>query len=151
MLIGPKGSGKTYIGKLVDKHTSIFFLPIEPIWLSLQPNENGWIKVEKTIDEKFHSYEYLMIENLGAGEEFNKFLESLKSKYEIKMIRVFADLDKCLNRVKTRSKKDQIIVADSQVETYNRIASNVQFDWSIEIDNNGPASDAEILESIKNL
>ena len=29
MLIGPKGSGKTYIGMLVDRHTDIAFLRVE--------------------------------------------------------------------------------------------------------------------------
>ena len=28
MLIGPKGSGKTHIGKLVDRHTGIVFLQV---------------------------------------------------------------------------------------------------------------------------
>ena len=45
MLIGPKGSGKTHIGTLVNQHTDIVFLRVEPIWLSLEPAENGWKKV----------------------------------------------------------------------------------------------------------
>ena len=35
MLIGSKGSGKTYIGTLVNRHTDIVFLRVEPIWLGL--------------------------------------------------------------------------------------------------------------------
>lgn len=50
MLIGPKGSGKTYIGGVVGKNTDISFLRIESIWLSLKPEEDGWRKVEYEID-----------------------------------------------------------------------------------------------------
>jgi shikimate kinase len=31
MLIGPKGAGKTYIGALVERHTSIRFISVERI------------------------------------------------------------------------------------------------------------------------
>lgn len=34
MLIGPKGSGKTHIGTLVNIHTDIKFLRVESIWLA---------------------------------------------------------------------------------------------------------------------
>ncbi len=46
MLIGPKDSGKTYIGLLVEKQTDISFLRIERIWLALKPKEDGWQKVK---------------------------------------------------------------------------------------------------------
>ena len=151
MLIGPKGSGKTYIGRLLDRRTDITFLRVEPIWLSLDPNEDGWIKVEEAIDREFENCDKSMIENLGVGDGFHGFLNSLKKRYEIKMIRVYADLNRCLERVKNRSNKDHIPLSDSNVEKYNKIASRVTFDWSLEIDNNGPATDAEILASFKNL
>jgi ABC-type branched-subunit amino acid transport system ATPase component len=41
MLIGPKGSGKTHIGTLVNLHTDIAFLRVESIWLGLQAGEDG--------------------------------------------------------------------------------------------------------------
>ena len=39
ILIGPKGSGKTTIGTLVDQRTDFVFLRVEPIWLGLEPGE----------------------------------------------------------------------------------------------------------------
>ena len=151
MLIGPKGSGKTYIGTLLEKETGLSFLRVEPIWLSLQPDENGWKKVEQSIDQKFEDCDNLIIENLGAGDEFHTFLNSLKKKYQIRMIKISADLDLCLERVKNRSNKNHIPVSDAKVEEYNKIASRVIFSWSLEINNNGPATDKEILEAFKSL
>ena len=37
MLIGPKGAGKSYIGRLVSQRTDIRFLRVESIWLTVQP------------------------------------------------------------------------------------------------------------------
>lgn len=151
MLIGPKGSGKTYIGTLVERNSDIFFLRVEKIWLSIKQNENGWEKVEQEIDLTFKSCNKLMIENLGAGEDFLHFYASLKKKYCIQLIRVFTDLDICLTRVMRRDNENHIPVSDTKVIEYNKIASQVSLDWDIEIDNNGPASDSEILRAIKSL
>jgi shikimate kinase len=151
LLIGLKGAGKTYIGTLVHQQTEIQFIRVESIWLSLQPGENGWQKVEQVIDETFKSHAKVMIESLGAGEEFSRFRASLEKKYTLKMIRVYSDLETCLNRVKTRNSADHIPISDDKVEQYNRIAATVVYDWDLEINNNAPASDDEILTAIKTL
>ncbi len=122
MLIGPKGSGKTYIGALVEKNTDIIFLRVEDIWLKVNHNENGWKKVEQEIDSKFKNCKKLMIESLGSGDGFHQFNESLKKKYHIKIIRVFTDLDTCIARVINRSNENHIPVSDEQVVEYNKVA-----------------------------
>lgn len=151
MLIGPKGSGKTYMGTLVGAKTHIAFLRIETIWLALKPDEDGWQQVELAIDRAFARTDDLMIESLGAGRRFHQLLASLTTRYSVRMIRVVADLDTCLARVKKRRGEGHIPVSDDKVEEYNRIASKVQFDWSLEIDNNGPALDAEILDAFRSI
>ena len=122
MLIGPKGSGKTYIGQLIGNHIDISFLRVENIWLALKPKENGWVKVEEAIDKEFTKCGKVMIENLGAGKDFDRFRKSLDSKYNLKIIRVKTDLKTCLDRVKNRRSEDHIPVSDS---VYNEIASKV--------------------------
>lgn len=151
MLIGPKGSGKTHIGALVDQHTSIRFLRVEPIWLSLQPGEDGWQKVEAAIDRLFEAHDRVMVESLGAGEGFKAFHASLSHKYAIQMIRVYASLETSLQRVQHRSKADHIPVSDEQVMEYNRIAAGVAYDWALEIDNDEMASDEAILQAIQSI
>lgn len=151
MLIGPKGSGKTHIGILVDRLTEIKFLRVESIWLTVQPGEDGWKKVESAIDAEFAVRDKVMVESLGAGEDFKRYYASLKSKYPVKMIRVYADLDTCLQRVQSRNSADHIPVSDDKVMEYNRIAAAAAYEWDAEIDNNGPASQEEILRIIHSL
>jgi hypothetical protein len=53
MLIGPKGSGKTYIGSRIEQLTGLKFLRVEPLWLGLAEGEDGWDRVECEIDALF--------------------------------------------------------------------------------------------------
>ena len=148
MLIGPKGAGKSHIGMLVNNHTDIHFLRVEPLWLGLQPGEDGWRKVELTIDALFQKHSKVMIESLGAGEGFRGMFAALAKKYPIKLIRIKADLDTCLARVKSRNSAEHIAVSDEKVMEYNQIAAGITYNWDLEIDNNGPAEDADIISAI---
>jgi len=151
MLIGPKGSGKTHIGTLVNQHTDILFLRVEPIWLSLKPDEDGWKKVEAAIDTMFQKRDKVMIESLGIGEGFGKFHTSLAEKYSIKLIRVYADLETCFTRVKTRNNAEHIPVSDDRVTEFNQVASAVTYDWDLEINNNEFATDEHIIRAIQSI
>lgn len=151
LLIGMKGSGKTHIGKLLAQRTDIFFLQVEPIWLTVQPGENGWEKVEGAIDDCFLTHNRVMIESLGAGDGFSRFYASLSAKYQTKMIHVVAGFENCLERVKTRSKKDHIDISDAQVAAYNKIAAEIRYDWAAEIDNDPPASPESILAAFQRM
>lgn len=151
ILIGPKGAGKTYIGTVVDRHTDIAFLLVEPIWLGLQPGEDGWKKVEEAVDTMFEMHKKVMIESLGAGDGFRGMFAALAEKYSIKMIRVHADWDTCLERVRNRNSENQIAVSMDKVAEYNQIAANVQYPWDLEFDNNIPLSDVDILAVIRSM
>ena len=150
-LIGPKGSGKTHIGIYVHENTDIHFLRVEPIWVTLKENENGWQKVIEAINQCFLKHEKVMIENLGAGEEFNHFLSKLKEKYLTKIIKVKTDLDLCYKRVKQRNNQHHIPVSDDKVKEYNEIASKVTLSWDLVVDNNGIQHIENIKDKIINL
>ncbi len=151
MLIGPKGSGKTHIGTLVNQRTDILFLRVESIWLNLQPGEDGWKKVEAFIDVMFQAHNKVMIESLGIGEGFGRFHASLAKKYSIKMIRIHADLETCFTRVKNRNNAEHIAVSDDKVAEFNKIAATVTYAWDLEINNNNLASDTEIIHAIQSI
>lgn len=151
VLIGPKGSGKTHIGTLVNQHTDIVFLRVEPIWLSLKPGEDGWEKAEAAIDALFQKRDKVMIESLGISEGFSKFHASLAEKYSIKLIRVYANLETCFTRVKTRNNADHIAVSDDKVAEFNKIASAVTYNWDLEINNNEPIPDEKIINAIQSI
>lgn len=151
ILIGPKGAGKTYIGSRLERNTNIHFLRVEPIWLKLAPDENGWVAVEQAIERAFGQYDEVIIESLGAGFEFERLNSSLQEKYEVKLVKVSTNLEECLRRVRNRDNSDHIPVSDEKVREYNKIAASINRKWDAIVDNNGPATDEEILQVIKSL
>lgn len=151
ILIGPKGSGKTYIGGRIEHLTAINFLRVEPLWLGLAEGEDGWRRVEQEVDSLFTQHDKVVIESLGAGDGFKDMYASLKEKYSIKLVKVETDLEECLKRVKDRDSTDHIPVSDDKVREYNRIAASVSHPWDGIIDNNGPATDDDILTAVTNL
>ena len=76
---------------------------------------------------------------------------SLKTKYEAKLVKVYADLEKCLRRVRNRNKSEHIPVSDEKVEEYNKIAASINHKWDAVIDNNSPATDEDILRVIESI
>lgn len=155
ILIGLKGSGKSYIGALVSRLTEIHFLKVEPIWVSYlngdDRSRSGWQVVEAEIDRQFAHRDRVMIESLGAGDEFTAFYDSLRRKYDLKLIKVSTELETCLDRVKRRDAADHIPISDSRVEEINQIAQHVVYEWDLVIDNNGPATAAEIIAAIETI
>lgn len=151
LLIGPKGAGKTHIGQLAQAHTDIHFIPVEPIWLALQPGEDGWQKALAAIGLAFETHPRVMIETLGAGDAFRRFHAELAARYTLKYIRVYADPETCLARVCARSRADHLPLSEEQVAAYNCVAALVTFPWHLEIDNNGPAPDAAITAALRRL
>lgn len=151
VLVGPKGSGKTYIGTVVDLYTDIVFLRVEPIWLSLERGEEGWEKVEAVIDRMFQINDKVMIESLGIGEGFGKFHASLAEKYSVKMILVYANLETRFIRVKTRNSAEHIAVSDYRVEELNQLASTLTYTWDLEINNTGLVLDKDIIDAIQSI
>jgi len=151
ILIGPKGSGKTYIGNRIEALTGIKFLSVEPLWLNLAEGEDGWGKVEETVAGLFLQHDKVIIESLGAGEGFNRMYASLKNKYTVKLIKVETDAEECFQRAMKRDGKNHIPLSEEKVREYNRIAARVQHTWDAVFDNNGPATDEEIRTMITSL
>lgn len=149
LLIGPKGAGKTYIGRLIGRRIDIHFLAVEPLWLSLEAGTDGWLVEEAAIDNAFISNDKVMIETLGAGEGCLGMLARLEKKYRLNYIKVACNADICLQRVQTRDSTAQISIPLEKIAEYNAIAATVVFPWNAVIENSDPASEAEILAAIR--
>jgi shikimate kinase len=146
MLVGPKGSGKTHIGTVLERLTRVRFLRVESIWLALQEGEDGWVTVERAVDRVLDEEPTVMIESLGCSGGFERMRRHLEQRYEIRFVRIQASLETCRERVRARDGTVHLPVSEDQVEHYNRLAVQVSLPWDHEIRNDPPLSDAEILE-----
>lgn len=89
VLIGPKGSGKTHVGRLLEKECGIRFLSVEKLGLEniqksklkdLDLLKEGFLLEEQEIDRILGSEMAVSFENTGAHELFYETLERLRLK-----------------------------------------------------------------------
>lgn len=151
ILIGPKGSGKSYIGQLLQRNEGIPFLRVEDIWLTIErrPDDTNYIsegfnQVEKEIRRQFQTIDHLIIESTAVVSAFDKMVQNLKNDFIVKLIRVDADSQLCLQRIKMRDKKMHIPVSEEMIFKINNLVAQKKYAFDYVISNNYK-SDKDIL------
>lgn len=157
VLIGLKGSGKTYIGTLMQEELGIKFFRVENIWLSLTTerltNEyiiEGFGIVEKELDRLLIDNDWITIESTGTTNYFSKFLDKIKPRYDVKLIKIQTNAELCLKRVKSRDSSIHVPVSDDIVDKINRDALKVDLQYDLIVDNER-SKNKEIIESIQKI
>ena len=157
ILIGLKGSGKTFIGKLIEDNFGINFLRVENIFKNIKRNghysDESYIKEglkisDEEIRTRFITDDELTIESTGLTDEFKQMFERLRKDFSVKLIKIDVSPALCLKRVKERDNKEHINVSDSDVEKINELAIKVKFNYDLVIDNNSKSGE-EIIKGLK--
>ena len=160
LLIGAKGSGKTYIGEILEKSLGVRFLSVEPlliahIALAKSPSDrleyDGYDIEESAIDEILLTQNEVITESTGSSEHLLNFIRNLRTKYTIRLMRVLCPLEECFKRVKSRNSADQFYVPDDRINSINEKTIRLELDWDLEIDNSGPALDADICAQFESV
>ncbi|MBN1415747.1 MAG: hypothetical protein JW973_11655 [Bacteroidales bacterium] len=155
ILIGPKGSGKTFIGTLFKNYFTIDFIRVEDWILKVRNGrdieDDDYIRdvfstVEKGVKKALRETDNIVFESTGLSKHFDQLIDNLRSDFNVITIKINADLGICLNRIQTRDKSIHISVSDDQVEKVNKlvIAKNMRTDYAI--DNNNKSADDLIFE-----
>ena len=159
ILIGAKGSGKSYIGKLIEKKTGIKFLLTEGIFIDIQNSrdisdksflKDGYYIVEKEIDEYLKQNEKIVIESTGAFIFFEDFLKRFQSKYNLKLIFIYTPLRLCLQRISGRDILNHIKMSDSLIKNVYKISNSLNYKYVLRI-NNSNQGDDKIISSFKKI
>jgi len=160
LLVGPKGSGKTFVGALVSERLGLAFLRVEPIFLAHQAasrlagaarDAEGYARVLAEVERRLAGAPGLLLESTGASEVFPAFLEALRARHPVRLVAVRASPAVCLERVRTRDAADHIPVSDERAAEINRRAAAVRLPWDLELDNGGPAPAEVIVEAFRRL
>ncbi len=161
ILIGARGSGKTYIGKLIDKELRIKFLLVEPYFLEAAKREDYkntnnnlfakiWQKIGEDIDNYLKNNEEIIFESLGVFDSFKNFLKNLKSKYNIKLIKINCPQNICFYRLKNRDPSLHVKIDKNDIEKIKESLDKEKYKFNLVIENEN-LSDDEILSLFKKL
>jgi shikimate kinase len=145
ILVGPKGSGKTYIGSLLESRAGIPFLRVEDIALRVKKNrhytDGTYVQevfgaIEQEVRSRLETREELVFESTGLTDAFALMLRKLQGEFSVVLIRIVTDPEKCEWRVQHRDQSLHVNVSDEQVRTINALAVSKAFAFAGEIHNN---------------
>jgi shikimate kinase len=160
LLIGQKGSGKSFIGTLMEKELGIKFIRVEDWAKKIKKNRNidneAYLKqvfeeIESGIRDSLTDKDKIVFESTGLTEYFDLMLESLRRDFQVTTIGVYADRTTCLERVKSRDQEIHINISDDQVLMINEKVRERNFETDFSIINEDKSEKELINEISKNI
>lgn len=128
LLIGQKGSGKSFIGTIFEQEFGIRFLRVEDwarqIMMGREIDDETYLNqvfeaIEAGVRDSLMGANEIVFESTGLTPHFDRMLENLQRDFRVKTIYINAQADTCLNRVKSRDLTIHIDVSDQQVNMIN--------------------------------
>jgi predicted kinase len=153
LLIGPRGSGKTYVGKLIQDKLNITFLNVETFFiraekinkkLDEEKFKKVWLKIEKRIDKILTTKKSVAFESIGIFQSFKDFLTRLNLKYQIKLTRIKTPLKLCDERMATRKPGTHAHMTKADIALVNKMSLKEKYKYDLVIDNNKSTDDVII-------
>ena len=144
---GPKGSGKSLLGSLFQQHCNVFFVRVEDeikkqnIQKDRAVNDDSYIQevfrfIEQLVRQSLQDHDQVAFESLGLTDACDQMMASLRQDFQVVTIRVVADMETCLDRIKTRDQSIHINISDDHVKMINEKVAEKAMDCDFCIENN---------------
>ncbi len=156
LLIGPKGGGKTHVGRLLERRYGVHFFHAERHWmvyharckdLGVTPNiAEGIQSVHPLLEDALRSYPRVSVETTGASREILDDLSTLRCPVPILRVRLVTPLQVCLQRVASRDASAQIPADRAMIERVHRLNEELDLPWDLVLENTD-LSEQEIVEA----
>ena len=158
LLIGPKGSGKSHIGRVLEKNLGVLFFHVEPLWMRYHADcqaagcqpviSEGIAKVHPRIVEALRTHEHVCVETTGASAEILNHLMSLAPPSQRLVVRISAPLELCLERIAARDQTNQIPMDVESIRKVHALSTAAQLRPDLTLENLRLA-EAEILSRFR--
>lgn len=156
MLVGPKGSGKSFIGELMQEHFGITFLRVESWVKDLKKDRaishEGYLAevfntIEVGVRKALDEHDQVVFESTALTKQFESMFQSLKADFAMTTIGVWATQSKCMERIRSRDQSIHIQVSEEEIRAINSMAADRVAKTDFKIDN----SEATVDELVGNL
>ena len=145
LLVGPKGSGKSYIGRLLQSALGIHFCPVEPLWMAYhaackeagkEPTiAEGIAVVHPLIAKALAEHTHVSVETTGASAEILTDLLALGHDAGLLLVRLQVPLETCLERIARRDQRQQIPLATEAIKEVYRLSVALDLPVDVVIEN----------------
>lgn len=157
VLVGPKGSGKTTIGRILEERLGAHFLDVEAIAkrvLAAAGNtideayaRRAFAEIVSAIDREARADRILVIETTAASEATAAFLGELRRRYDVGLARIHARRETCEARIAAREQERQIQVSRELMRAMHERSIALELPCDLEVDNDPAKSADEIIRA----
>ena len=126
VLIGPKGSGKSHVGRLLAQQFGIHFVDAELHWMEYYARcalagvdhdiGEGAELIRAHVQETLVSAEDVCVETTGVSYVVLSAFLALRPAEQTRIVRLSAPLDLCLQRIEQRDPAVHVPVGIAQIE-----------------------------------
>src|SRR5450755_1893861 len=81
VLVGPKGSGKTHVGAVLEARLGVRFVRVEPIFLALRNQVEALTEVERQVDRALAEAQVVAIESTALSRSTCGVCGSVMSRF----------------------------------------------------------------------
>ncbi|MDP3868083.1 AAA family ATPase [Phenylobacterium sp.] len=161
VLVGPKGAGKSTIGRRLEAGLGALFVDVEAISKRVLTEMGGVIDeayarrvfagTVAELERLSEAHPVLTIETTGASEATGDFLAELRSRFHVVFVRVRASQPTCLARIRSRDQTAHVAVSPAMVAEMHRRSDALQLDVALEIENEDGADLDGIVSALRPL
>lgn len=144
LLIGPKGCGKSHIGRELEALFHIKYVRVEAVWQELKDRRPDFLSPDYIREGRqltlglIQSHlkdKHVCIEASGVADDWDEYVANLKSMADVVFIKVTCSLDECKKRALGRDQSLQVQISDTIFDDINTKAAGVKLDWAAVINN----------------
>lgn len=161
ILVGPKGSGKTTLGRMLEQRLGACFVHVEPIAQRVLAECEGVLDercarrtihaiLEELTTEAAH-HDLLILESTGASSETAAFFDALRARFEVLFVRVHAQRATCDARLKSRDQSDHVPLPDALISRMYELSSGLSLPWDLELDNDLGLDARSVADAVRPL
>lgn len=152
-LIGPKGAGKTHLGRMLERELDVDFIDVEAVFRALPgPRDvaEGYSRVEALVSERLATRPTVSLELTGAAPEAEDLLRRLAEAATLRLVRVQAPLEVCLRRIAQRDASRQLPASEALIRQVHHISEALRLPWDLAV-RTDQDSDAAVLDQVQAL
>ena len=145
LLIGPKGSGKSYIGRLLEERLGVHFFHVELLWMAYYADcgeagrgpsiEEGIARAHPSVAKMLEEHSHVCVETTGASREILEDLMRLGEGTGLLLVRVKAPLEVCLKRIAARDQAHQIPVDEAMIRRIFELSEALDLPFDVVLEN----------------
>ena len=145
VLVGPKGSGKSHIGRALERRLGVSFFHVEPLWMEYHARckaegrapviSEGIGVVHPAVSDAVQRHGKVCIETTGASTEILEGLTALAPPEARCIVRVRVPLELCLERIARRDPTHQIPMDEVSIRKVYDLSLQAGVDPDLVLDN----------------